>query len=147
MKVAGKGKITRAAFAAQPRFDGSNSEDQQETTQLDRTIPTVDQTRNRSESRKRSGTDSTQKEGRQRGQKRNTLICWGCAGPHIDFRCPLIIEYNVQGTNIPSEWQVTFDRKMLDWTFVQKVTTIREASRIRKELVRSAESEAGLRKE
>ena len=147
MKVAGKGKITRAAFAAQPRFDGSNSEDQQETTQPDRTIPTVDRTRNRSESRKRSGTDSTQKEGRQRGQKRNTLICWGCAGPHIDFRCPLIMEYNVQGTNIPPEWQVTFDKKMLDRTFVQKVTTIREASRIRKELVRSAESEAGLGRE
>jgi hypothetical protein len=57
------------------------------------------------------------------------------------------MEYNVQGTNIPSEWQVLFDRKMLDRTFVQKVTTIREASRIRKELVRSAESEAGLGRE
>ena len=59
----------------------------------------------------------------------------------------MIMEYNVQGTNIPPEWQVTFDRKMLDRTFVQKVTTIREASRIRKELVRSAKSEAGLGRE
>ena len=105
MKVAGKGKITQAAFAAQPRFDGSNSEDQQETSQPNLTIPTVDRTRNRSKSRKRLGTNSMQKEGRQQGQKRNTLICWGCAGPHIDFRCPLIMEYNVQGTNILSEWQ------------------------------------------
>ena len=28
MKMAGKGKITWAAFTAQPRFDGSNPEDQ-----------------------------------------------------------------------------------------------------------------------
>jgi hypothetical protein len=57
------------------------------------------------------------------------------------------MEYNVQGKNIPSEWQVTFDRKMMDRTFVQQVTAIREANRIRKELVRSAETEAGLGRE
>jgi hypothetical protein len=44
MKVAGKGKITRAAFAAQPRFDGSNSEEQQEliNPELSTTTLTVD---------------------------------------------------------------------------------------------------------
>jgi hypothetical protein len=57
------------------------------------------------------------------------------------------MEYNVQGTNIPSEWQVMFDRKMMNRTFVQKVTAIREANRIRKELVRSAKTEAGFGRE
>jgi hypothetical protein len=147
MKVAGKGKITRAAFAAQPRFDGSTSEDQPEPTPSDTTTLTVNQNRSRSTSRKRSGTDSTQREGRQRGQKRNTLTCWGCAGPHIDFKCPLITEYNPQGTPVPTEWQERFDRKMLDRTFEHKVTAIREASRFRRELARSAENEAGLGRE
>ncbi len=71
MKIAGKTKVTRAAFTAQPRFDGSTSEAQPEiiipNPEPQTNTLTVDRTRNRSTSRKRTGTESTQKEGRQRG--------------------------------------------------------------------------------
>jgi hypothetical protein len=96
MKVGGKGRVTHAAFAAQSRFDDSNSKEQQEliNPEPSTTTLTVDRTRSRSTSWKRSSTDMTQQEGFQRGQKKNR-ICWGCASPHIDFQCPLITNYNL----------------------------------------------------
>ena len=45
-----------------------------------------------------------------------------------DFRCPLITDYNLQGMKIPSEWQETFDRKMSDGEFSQKVNLLRVLS-------------------
>ena len=144
MKVGGKGQITRAAFAAQPRFDGSNSEEQQELINPEPSTTTliVDRTRSRSTSRKRSGTDTTQQEGFQRGQKK-TRIYWGCAGPHIDFKCPLITNYNLTKMRIPNDWQETFDRKMSDRAFERKVNVIRDANKIRKELAMDTELRTG----
>jgi hypothetical protein len=144
MKVGGKGRITRAAFAAQPRFDGSNSEEQQEliNPEPSTTTLTVDRTRSRSTSRKRLGTDTTQQEGFHRGQKK-TQTCWGCAGPHIDFKCPLITNYNPTKMRIPNDWQETFDRKMSDRAFERKVNVIRDANKIRKELAMDTELRTG----
>jgi hypothetical protein len=140
MKVGGKGRITRAAFAAQPRFDGLNSEEQQEliNPELSTTTLTVDRTRSWSTSRKRSGTDTTQQEDFYRGQKK-TQIYWGCAGIHIDFKCPLITNYNPTKMRIPNDWQEMFDQKMSDRAFKRKVNVIRDANKIRKELAMDTE--------
>jgi len=148
MKVAGKGRVTRAAFAAQPQFDGSTPEDQPEiiNPEPQTTTLTVDRTRSRSTSRKRAGTDSTQQEGLQRSQKKNRT-CWGCAGPHIDFKCPLITNYNPMKMRIPNEWQETFDRKMSDRAFERKVSVIREANKLRRELAMSTDNESGTGRE
>jgi hypothetical protein len=45
---------------------------------------------------------------------------------HEDFWCPLIMNYNPQRIKIPSKWQETFDKKMLE-EFSRKVNILREA--------------------
>jgi hypothetical protein len=147
MKNAGKGKTTRSTFGTFPKFDGKGADtppDEHRETETpqplaDTTI--VERSRNRSASRKRAGTGSTQKEGETRGQKKSQRKCWGCGGPHIDFKCPLITNYNPFKTKIQTEWKETFDKKMTDRTFEKKVELIRDANKVRRELARSQEAE------
>ena len=42
---------------------------------------------------------------------------------------------------IPSKWQETFDKKMLDKEFSQKVNILREAKQVQKEFLRLAEDD------
>ena len=59
MKVAGKGRITRAAFAAEPRFDGMGPDGSESTPSEQTPNPTMaESSRTRSTSRKRSGTET-----------------------------------------------------------------------------------------
>ena len=42
---------------------------------------------------------------------------------------------------IPSEWQETFDRKMSNREFSQKVNLLREAKQVRRQFLRSADDD------
>jgi hypothetical protein len=126
MKVASRGKITRAAFAVEPRFDGmppNVAEDEQdEPTSADKP------------SRKRAGTETAQKEGNQRGHKKNKKPCWGCLGSHSPHQCVLISGHNARDIPIPPECQKAFDDKMKSASFAKKIRIIREANKIKRNM-------------
>ena len=132
MKVAGKGRVTRAAFAVEPRFDGTDPPEDPEQTLNSAT--TTESSRARSSSRKRSGTETTQKEGNKRGQKKTKKPCWGCGGAHPVFKCVLISGHNPRDIQVPSECRRNFDEKMKDSSFAEKISTIREANEIKRDL-------------
>jgi hypothetical protein len=69
-------------------------------------------------------------------------MCWGCGSPHIDFRCPLITNYNLYKTKISPEWQEIFDKKMSDQSFEKKVELIRDTNKARSDLLKSTEAKA-----
>jgi len=94
MKVAGKGRTTRAAFAVELRFHGMGPEGSEDSEQAPNPTITAESSRARSTSRKRSGTETIQKEGTKRGQKKMKKPCWGCGGVHPSFQCVLISGHN-----------------------------------------------------
>jgi hypothetical protein len=140
MKIAGKGKITRAAFPTEPRFDGRSPEDHEETSPQQSPKPTsgLDQLRNGSKPRKRAGTGTVEKEGKQRGRKRTAEPCWGCGGAHSHFQCYLISERNPKNLQFPQECHDIFNEKMKDPAFVDKLRIIREANKLHAELSKAA---------
>ena len=126
MKVAGKGKITRAAFAVEPRFDGlppNATEDERDKSTSPDKSP-----------RKRAGTDTAQKEGNRRGHKKSKKPCWGCLGSHQPHQYILISGHNPRNIQIPPECQKTFDDKMKDASFAKKIRIIREANKIKRHM-------------
>ena len=42
---------------------------------------------------------------------------------------------------IPSEWQETFDRKILDGEFSRKVNLLREAKQVQRQFIRSVDDD------
>ena len=140
MKIARKGKVTYAAFAAEPRFDGSGLEGSESTPPEQSSNPTTtaDSSRARSTSRKRSGTETAQKEGTKRGQKKTKKPCWGCGGTHPPFHCVLITGQNPKDIQVSSEGRRTFDEKMKDSSFAEKIRKIREVNEIKRDLAAAA---------
>ena len=132
MKVASKGKVTRAAFAVEPRFDGMPPEASEEQE----TNPTTTDKSSQDRSRKRAGTE--QKEGNKRGQKRNKKPCWGCGGPHPPFYCVLISGRNPRDIPVSSERRKKFEEKMKDSSFADKIKVIREANKFKRDLATAA---------
>jgi hypothetical protein len=132
MKVASRGKVTRAAFAVEPLFDGTPPEasEEQDTTTTDKS--------SQGRSRKRAGTETTQKEGNKRGQKKNKTHCWGCGGDHPPFNCVLISGQNPRDKQVPSECRKRFDKKMKDSSFADKIRVIREANKFKRDLATAA---------
>ena len=143
MKVAGKGRITRAAFTAEPHFDGMGLEGSESTPSEQSPNPatSTNSSRTRSTSRKRSGTETAQKEGSKRGQKKTKKPCWGCGGTHPHFQCVLISGHNPKDIQVPSECRKTFDEKMKDLSFADKIRIIREANEIKRDLVAAANTQ------
>jgi hypothetical protein len=121
MRVAGRGRITKAAFAIEPRFDGIKaSEDLIDKPQAPP-----------SDSRKRPATESRQKY----SNKRTRLNpCWGCEGNHSPYTCTLIKDSNPRKLKISEKSKNKFEEKMKDKDFAGKIRKIREAEEIRKEL-------------
>ena len=139
MRIAGKGRTTRAVFTTNVRFDGigAHEESIEEVAQQS--------TQDRTGSRKRTATDNFQRQNNKKRQhhpyrnQRLSLICWGCNGQHGYFHCPLILGSNRRKIEITKENRQTFDRKMKDPTFVGKVKKIREADQIAQELTGNTE--------
>ena len=139
MRIAGKGRTTRAVFTTDVRFDGIGAHEEpiEEVAQQS--------TQGRTGSRKRTATDNFQRQNNKKRQhhpyrnQRLSLICWGCNGQHGYFHCPLILGSNRRKIEITKENRQTFDRKMKDPTFVGKVKKIREADQIAQELTGNTE--------
>jgi hypothetical protein len=136
MKVAGRGRVTRAAFAMEPRFDGTGPEGPDSTLseQEQATPTTAESSRARSASRKRAGTETNQKEGMKRGQKKTKKPCWGCGGTHPFYHCVLITGHNPRDIQVSLECRRTFDNKMKDPSFAEKISTLREAQKIKRDM-------------
>jgi hypothetical protein len=146
MKIANRGKTTRGVFNVQLRFDGEQSGESPhssaETPTTPKQILQPERSWSRSKSRKRAGTESTQKEGGFQGQKKSKLPCWGCtATVHKDYRCPLILDYHPGHTNILPKWREAFERRMEDKEFSQNVSKLREARKIRRNMSMAAEAQ------
>jgi hypothetical protein len=136
MKVAGKGRVTRTAFAAEPRFDGDSPEGLESTPSKQTPNPTetTESSQARSKSRKRSRSENTQKEGAKRGQKKKKKPCWGCEGDHSPSQCVLISGHNPRDIQVPPECRQTFEEKMKDPSFAGKIKIIRDANEIKRSL-------------
>jgi len=131
MKVARKGRASRAAFNVEPRFDGAGPPEDPESNPEQASNPTTPTAQS---SRKRSGTETTQKAGAKRGQKKSKKPCWGCGGTHPPFKCVLISAHNPREIQVPAECRRTFEEKLKDPSFAKKIRTIREACEIKREL-------------
>jgi hypothetical protein len=139
MKIASKGKVTRAAFAAEPRLDGMPPE-ASELPSTEQATPTASP-QGRPNSRKRSATESTQKEGAKRTKRTNQKPCWGCGGLHPPFHCALITGQNPRDMQIPPECRTAFEKKMKDPSFAKKIGVIREANKFKRDLAAAADAE------
>jgi hypothetical protein len=140
MKVANRGKTTRGVFNMQPWFNGEESgkspHSGTETPTTSRQILQPEWSRSHSKSRKQAGTELIQKEEGFRGQQKSKLPCWGCmATAHEGYRYPLILDYNPGHTNILPEWREAFERKMEDKEFSQNISKLREARKIRRNML------------
>src|SRR5438045_2839432 len=126
MKVTGKGRITCAAFAAEPRFDGMGPEGSESNPFVQSPNPTTsaDSSQTWSTSQKCLGTETTQKEGSKWGQKKTKKPCWGCGGAHPHFQYVLISGHNLKDIQVPSECRKTFDEKMKNSAFAEKIRII-----------------------
>jgi len=123
MRVAGRGRITKAAFAVEPRFDGIKASDDL----IDKFEPKTAA----ANLRKRPATESRQKYSNKR-TKLNP--CWGCGGDHSPYRCTLIKGSNPRNFKVTEQQKKTFQEKMKDSNFAEKIRKIREAEEIRVEL-------------
>ena len=141
MKIAGRGRVTRSAFAAEPRFDGIGPEGP-ELTSPEQEQGAAEQTQPRSASRKRSGTGTAQKEGTQRGQKKTKKPCWGCGGDHPFVHCVLVSGHNPRNLPISPECRQTFDEKMKDPSFADRIRAIREGRKAKKEIAEANNDKA-----
>jgi hypothetical protein len=127
MKVVGKGKITKAAFAVEPQFDGAGvSEEKSDRPQPEPTPlpPTTNP-------RKRSGTESRQKTSNKRGQRKH---CWGCGGDHNPMGCVHIRGSNPRKVKVIEENKRVFQENMKVPDFAGRIGKIREAEEGKKEL-------------
>src|SRR5438045_2300808 len=143
MKVAGKGRITRAAFATKPRFDEMGPEGPESTSleQTSKPSTTAESSGGRSTPRKRSSSETTQKEGNKQGKKKMKITCWGCGGVHPPFKCVLISGHNPKDTEVSSECRRTFEEKMKDSSFAEKIRIIRKANGIKRDFAAAAKTE------
>src|SRR5438045_1744844 len=126
MKVTGKGRITRATFAAEPCFDGMGPEGSELNPfeQSQNPAMSADSSQTWLTSRKCSGTETAHKEGSKRGQKKTKKPCWGCGGAHPHFQCVLISGHNLKDIQVPSKCHKTFDEKMKESAFAEKIRII-----------------------
>lgn len=136
MKIAGKGRITRAVFATDldVRFDGLGAPEEATEEAAEQT------TQGRTGLRKRAATDSLQRTSSKRPYRKSKMICWGCKGQHPHFLCPLILGSNPKKIEVKYENRQTFDKRMKDTTFAEKIKKLREAKQITKELTENAEA-------
>ena len=143
MKVAGKGRITHAAFTTEPRFDGMGPEGSESNPFEQSPNPTMsaDSSQTWSTSQKHLGTETTQKEGSKQGQKKMKKPCWGCGGAHPHFQCVLILGHNPKDIQVPSECRKSFDEKMKDSSFAEKIRIIREVNEIKQDLIAAANAQ------
>ena len=128
MRVAGRGRITKAAFAVEPRFDGIKASDDP----IDKFEPKAAPPN----LRKRTATESRQK---YRNKWTRPNPCWGCGGEHSPYRCMLIKGSNLKDSNrwdlkVTEKQKKTFQEKMKNSNFAGKIRKIREAEEIRAEL-------------
>jgi hypothetical protein len=123
MRVAGRGRITKAAFAVEPRFNGIKaSEDLIDEPQA---AP--------SNSRKRPATENRQRYSYV--SKRNKLNpCWGCGANHGPWSCLLIKGSTRRNWQIPDKNKKIFQEKMKNLDFAEKIRKIREVDAIKEEL-------------
>ncbi|KAN0067033.1 hypothetical protein V8E54_008746 [Elaphomyces granulatus] len=129
MRIVGKGRTTRAVFATDVRFDSLGASEEEATTQ------------DHAGSRKRVATDSLQRPRNKHTKTTTRTPCWGCKGQHPHFLCPLILGSNRKKINITNENRQTFDKKIKDPSFAEKIKKLREADQINKsELSRNAEA-------
>jgi hypothetical protein len=134
MKIAGKGKITKGAFAVEPRFDGSGASE--EKTDESPAEPAASAAP--SNPKKRTGTESHQgssnkkhKSNRQRNEQQS---CWGCGGDHFPQSCLLIKDFNPRKRFIPDKNKKTFQENMKDSDFAAQVKKIRETEEAKRDL-------------
>jgi hypothetical protein len=134
MKIAGKGKVTKAAFAVEPQFNGSGASE--EKANESPAEPAASATS--SNPRKRTGTQSRQKGSNKRNkpdkQPNERKPCWGCGGSHSPTTCTLINGSNPRNYKVLDENKTTFEEKMRNSDFAGKIRKIREADEIRQEL-------------
>jgi hypothetical protein len=134
MKVAGKGKITKAAFAVEPRFNGVGASE--EKTDESSAEPSASAAS--SNSRKRAGTQSRQERSNKRikqdSQQNERQPCWGCGGNHYPNTCVLIRDSNPRKFKIPDESKKIFQENMKDSDFAAQVRRIREVEEAKKEI-------------
>ncbi|KAN0077501.1 hypothetical protein V8E54_005805 [Elaphomyces granulatus] len=130
MRIVGKGRTTRAVFATDVRFNGlgASEETNEEATVQDH-----------AGSRKRVATDNPQRP-RKRTKTMTRTPCWGCKGQHPHFLCPLILGSDPKKIEVEYKNRQTFDKRMKDITFAQKIKKLREAKQITKELAENAEA-------
>ena len=137
MKIAGKGRTTRAVFATDlldVRFDGLGAEEVTEEAAEQRA-------QGRTGLRKRGATDSLQRPSNKRPYRKSKMICcWGCKGQHPHYICPLILGSNPKKVEVIYENRQTFEKRMKDTTFAEKIKKLREAKQITKELTENAEA-------
>ena len=128
MRVAGRGRITRAAFAVEPRFNGTEASGETDEPQSVPSDPP--------NSRKRHGPESHQRSSNKRFKRKP---CWGCGGDHNNFTCVLIKGLEPRNFKIPGKNKTIFQEKMKDPAFAEKIRKLREAENIRKDLEKSKE--------
>jgi hypothetical protein len=134
MKIASKGKITKGAFAVEPRFDGSGASEPEERTNEAPAEPTASAAP--SNPRKRSGTEghqgSNNKKHKSNKQRSEQQSCWGCGGNHRPAGCALIRDFASQ--KVPDKNKKIFQENMKDSDFAAQVRKIREAEGAKREL-------------
>jgi hypothetical protein len=128
MRVAGRSRITKAAFAVEPSFNGVKASEE-----IDRNeplaAPSFPQT-----SRKRSAPGNRQRSSNKRFKRKP---CWGCEGDHPYFVCALIKGSEPRNSKIPDRSKKIFQEKMKDSVFAEKIRKIREAEAIKEDLGKS----------
>jgi len=133
MRIAGKGRTTRAVFATDVRFDGLGAHEEPiEESSEQATQAYVG-------SKKRAATDSLQRPSNKRPARKPKTPCWACKGQHPHFFCPLVLRSNRRKIPITNENKQTFDKRMKDPSFAGKIKMLREADQITKELSEEAE--------
>lgn len=130
MRVAGKARITKAAFAVEPRFDGIEaSKEKVDECQAEPSAPSVPLN-----SRKRYADTESDRKSSHKRSRRDFEPCWGCEGSHNPFTCVLIKGSNPRKLKVSERDKKIFEEKMRDSDFAGQIRKLREAEEIRRKL-------------
>ena len=127
MRVAGRGRITKAAFAVEPQLNGIKAPE--EMTDEPRAVPSAPPNL-----RKRAAPDSGQKHMYNKRNKRTHEPCWGCGGDHFYLTCTLINASNPRKYKVQEAERKMFQEKMRNADFAEKIRKLREAEGVKQEL-------------